>query len=57
MPLAWREVKKGLDPRRFTLQTVFPRLSRTGDLFEGVVGKAVDLRTADRKLRGMMEGT
>jgi DNA primase len=50
-------VKKGLDPRRFTLQTVFPRLSRTGDLFEGVVGKAVDLRTADRKLRGMMEGT
>jgi bifunctional non-homologous end joining protein LigD len=29
-PLAWREVKEGLDPARFTLKTIFRRLARQG---------------------------
>lgn len=34
-PLAWREVKKGLDPSRFTIKTIFTRLKKKGDLFKG----------------------
>jgi bifunctional non-homologous end joining protein LigD len=29
-PLAWREVKEGLDPTCFTLKTIFRRLARQG---------------------------
>lgn len=45
-PLEWKEVKKGLDPKKFTIKTIFPRLKKKGDLFKGVLGKGVDLRRA-----------
>jgi bifunctional non-homologous end joining protein LigD len=45
-PLEWSEVKKGLDPSKFTIKTIFARLKKKGDLLKGVLGKGVDLRKA-----------
>lgn len=42
-PLEWREVKKGLDPRSFTIRTIFDRIDTKGDLWKPVLGKGVDL--------------
>src|SRR5690606_25614085 len=36
-PLAWEEVKSGLDPQDFNLTTVHDRIARKGDLFAGVL--------------------
>lgn len=36
-PLKWSEVKKGLDPLDFTIETVPQRLKRVGDLFADVL--------------------
>ncbi|OJX57750.1 MAG: hypothetical protein BGO89_07205 [Candidatus Kapaibacterium thiocyanatum] len=47
-PLHWEEVRKGLDPGRFTITTIFDRLKETGDLFKPVLGKGTNL---DRFLR------
>ena len=32
-PLEWKEVKKGLDPSKFTIQTIHGRIKKKGDLF------------------------
>jgi bifunctional non-homologous end joining protein LigD len=45
-PLEWKEVKKGLDPKKFNIKTIFPRLKKKGDLFKPVLGTGVDLRAA-----------
>jgi bifunctional non-homologous end joining protein LigD len=45
-PLEWNEIKKGLDPKKFTIKTIFPRLKKKGDLFKPVLGKGVDLKKA-----------
>lgn len=42
-PLNWKEVKLGLSPQDFTMKTIFNRLSKVGDLFEGVLGKGIDM--------------
>jgi bifunctional non-homologous end joining protein LigD len=36
-PLSWKEVRPGLDPAAFTLQTLRQRLEKKGDLFAGVM--------------------
>jgi bifunctional non-homologous end joining protein LigD len=36
-PLEWKEVKRGLDPAHFTIQTIIKRLEKKGDLFAGVM--------------------
>jgi bifunctional non-homologous end joining protein LigD len=42
-PLEWREVKRGLDPKKFNIKTIFPRLQKKGDIFRPVLGKGVEL--------------
>jgi bifunctional non-homologous end joining protein LigD len=42
-PLEWDEVKRGLDPKDFTIKNVAGRLEKKGDLFKGVLGKGANL--------------
>jgi bifunctional non-homologous end joining protein LigD len=45
-PLKWTEVRRGLDPSRFTIRTVAKRLDAMGDLWKPVLGPGVDLPQA-----------
>jgi bifunctional non-homologous end joining protein LigD len=45
-PLKWSEVKRGLDPKDFTMQNIFKRLEKVGDLWEGVLKEGADLEKA-----------
>lgn len=49
-PLEWKEVRRGLDPRRFTLKTIFRRLDTKGDLWKPVLGAGADLDGAAARL-------
>lgn len=49
-PLAWDEVKKGLDPKQFDIFTVPERVKKTGDLFKLVLGQGVDIEKCLKKL-------
>lgn len=49
MPLTWSQVKKGVDPKRFTLRTV-PALRAKGDPWEGYDDAARPLAAAIKKL-------
>lgn len=42
-PLQWNEVRKGLDPKKFTIKTIFKRIEKYGDLWEPVRTEGVDL--------------
>jgi bifunctional non-homologous end joining protein LigD len=46
MPLAWEELKKGLKISDFNIKNAIDRLKDTGDLFNGVVGKGVNMEQA-----------
>lgn len=48
-PLQWKEVKKGLDPKKFTMHTIFSRLAKLGDLFAPVLKKGVNLKNIRKK--------
>lgn len=43
-PLLWKEVTKGLTPGQFTIHNIKERVKKLGDLFEGVLGKGIDLK-------------
>ncbi len=49
-PLLWSEVKKGLDPKKFTIKTTNKRLIQKGDLWKPVLGKGADLDRAIKLL-------
>lgn len=49
-PLLWREVRKGLDPLKFNIKTIFKRLEKHGDLWQNVLGKGADLAKALKNL-------
>lgn len=49
-PLRWSEVRKGLDPARFTIRTVAKRLDRLGDLWQPVLGAGIDLAACLQRL-------
>jgi bifunctional non-homologous end joining protein LigD len=49
-PLHWDEVKKGLQISDFTMRNILDRVKSEGDLFEGVLGKGIDL---NKVLKGL----
>ena len=51
MPLHWKEVKPGLTPSAFTIETALPRIKKMGDIFSGVLGKGIDLKKCLEKLK------
>lgn len=51
-PLKWSEVKPGISPQDFTIQTVLPRFKKTGDLFKLAQGRGIDLKKILKKIEG-----
>ena len=49
-PLLWKEVKPGLHPSQFNIKTIPQRVSRTGDLFKGVLKEKLNLIKALKNL-------
>ena len=49
-PLAWREVRNGLDPASFTIKTMRRRLDRLSDLWKPVLGPGIDLTATLERL-------
>jgi bifunctional non-homologous end joining protein LigD len=43
-PLLWKEVKKGLHPSAFDINTVPERVKKMKDIFKPVLGKGIDIR-------------
>lgn len=54
-PLGWSEVKKGLDPARYTMKSISKRLKAKGDLWAPVLGRGVDLKRAAKNLRQLSD--
>jgi bifunctional non-homologous end joining protein LigD len=50
-PLDWKEVRKALDPGKFTIRTMARRLDRVGDLWQPVLGPGIDLQRIIEGLR------
>jgi bifunctional non-homologous end joining protein LigD len=50
-PLRWDEVKSGLDPAGFTMESVLDRVAEHGDLYAPVLGGKQSLKTALKSLR------
>jgi len=49
-PLKWTEVKPGLSPQQFNILNTVKRIQKVGDLFEGVLGKGINLSSCLKKL-------
>ncbi len=49
-PLLWKEVKPGLNPLHFTIDSIHKRIEKTGDLFAPVLAKGIDLKKCLDKL-------
>ena len=41
-PLKWSEVRRGLDPGKFTIKTMPKRIDRFGDLWRSLLGEGID---------------
>jgi bifunctional non-homologous end joining protein LigD len=50
-PLRWDEVRPGLRPEQFTLQTMPERLKKIGDIWQPVRGKGIDLPAILRRMQ------
>jgi len=51
-PLRWEEVKPGLNPKDFNINTIEARLKKTGDMFGEVLKKPIDLLKCIENLGG-----
>ncbi len=49
-PLLWKEVKKGLSPKQFTIHNTLERVKKTSDIFKSVLGKGIDIAKCLKKL-------
>ena len=49
-PLLWEEVKSGLHPSMFTINTIQKRVKEMGDIFNGVLQTGVDIKKCLDKL-------
>ncbi len=49
-PLSWKEVRPGLHPSDFNIDTVPKRVKKIGDIFSGALGKGIDLKKCLDKL-------
>ncbi|WP_343631748.1 DNA ligase D [Fluviicola sp.] len=56
-PLEWTEVNEHLNPKDYTIYTIFDRLKEKGDLWKGVLGKGADIGKALGKLEKVIEGS
>jgi len=54
MPLHWEEVKKGLKMSDFTIKNSIARIRNEGDIFKPVLGKAINMKAALKKIKDMM---
>ena len=52
-PLEWSEVVPSLDPMRFTMKTILPRLAKKGDLWKDVLGPGIDMEKCFERIEGM----
>jgi bifunctional non-homologous end joining protein LigD len=50
-PLKWSEVRKGLDPTKFTIKTTPARQAKVGDLWSGLLGDSIDMSAALDRLK------
>ncbi|HEY5367896.1 MAG TPA: DNA ligase D [Hanamia sp.] len=50
-PLLWKEVKKGLSPKDFTIFNSLERTKKMGDIFKGILGKGIDLKKCIERLQ------
>ncbi len=53
-PLLWREVDEHLDPGMFTINSTLDRLQQTGDLWQGVLGPAIDMSECLSRLHSIV---
>jgi bifunctional non-homologous end joining protein LigD len=54
-PLKWAEVRKGLDPSKFTIRTLAKRLRTVGDLWKPVLGPGPDMSAVVERLASLMK--
>jgi bifunctional non-homologous end joining protein LigD len=54
-PLEWKEVKKGLNPGKFTIETIHKRLDKKGDLWAGTLKNQARLHEAMQYLQKEVE--
>jgi bifunctional non-homologous end joining protein LigD len=54
-PLRWSEVKRGLDPGRFTIRTIGKRLERLGDLWDAKWKPGIDLAECLARLTAQVQ--
>jgi bifunctional non-homologous end joining protein LigD len=54
-PLKWSEVRRGLDPGKFTIRTVPKRLNKVGDLWRPVLGPGIDLYLCLEQLTTLLQ--
>jgi bifunctional non-homologous end joining protein LigD len=51
-PLHWSEVKKGLDPAKFTIKNTVKRIDQEGDLWKPVIATGIDMKKILRQMEG-----